>query len=88
MGTMDKLPECVRCHRAVRRNKDLYDVFERMHWACFHYEFEHDVAGDTLGDPDEACTDPACPARAFDPHPPPDFLSGGRPDADPELPPP
>lgn len=35
-----------------------------MHWACFHYEFEH-FAGE--GDPDEACGDPSCPARAFDP---------------------
>jgi len=42
-----------------------------MHWACFHDEFEH-FGGS--GDPDEACADPHCPARAFDPNPPPTFL--------------
>jgi len=57
-------PICVRCGRPVERNRDLYETFERMHWACFHYEFEHDVNGS--GDPDIACADPFCPARAFD----------------------
>ena len=28
-----------------------YDVFEQMHYVCFHYEFEHDPF-----DPDEECT--------------------------------
>jgi hypothetical protein len=32
-----------------------YEVFERMHWLCFHIMFEHD------GDPDEPCEDPSCP---------------------------
>lgn len=36
-------------------NHDAYDVFEGMHWLCFHLEFEHG------GDPDKACADPACP---------------------------
>jgi hypothetical protein len=54
----------------VRVNAAQYDVFERMHWVCFHYEFEHEVA-DPNRDPDEACEDPICPARAFDPAPPP-----------------
>jgi hypothetical protein len=54
-------PECQRCHRPVIRNRANYETFERMHWSCFHYEFEHD------GDPDVACGDPGCPARAFDP---------------------
>jgi hypothetical protein len=40
-----------------------------MHWACFHYEFEHGAAGNA--DPDIACADPSCPARAFDPNPQP-----------------
>ena len=40
-----------------------------MHWACFHYEFEHGLDGS--GDPDIACADPTCPARAFDPDPQP-----------------
>jgi hypothetical protein len=30
------------------RNREQYDTFERMHWSCFHYEFEH------AGDPDVA----------------------------------
>lgn len=57
--------ECQRCHRAVVINAAMYDAFDRMHWLCFHYEFEHD------GDPDAACEDPSCPARAFDPSPRP-----------------
>jgi hypothetical protein len=62
------LPTCVRCGRPVRRNKANYETFERMRWACFHYEFEHNGGA---SDPDEACRDPQCPARAFDDHPPP-----------------
>ena len=57
--------ECQRCRRAVVVNAAMYDVFERMHWSCFHYEFEHE------GDPDAACGDPSCPARSFDSSPPP-----------------
>ncbi|MDF4251410.1 hypothetical protein [Streptomyces sp. WMMB303] len=57
------LPVCVRCGRVVRVNADLYDTFERMHWVCFHYEFEHAV-GDPDRDPDQACDDPSCPMRA------------------------
>lgn len=40
----------------MKVNKEQYDVFERMHWLCFHLEFEH---GDY--DPDEACDDSGCP---------------------------
>ena len=46
----------------------MYETYERMHWSCFHYEFEH---GAGRADPDIACRDPACPARAFDPNPQP-----------------
>jgi hypothetical protein len=35
-------------------NRQLYNVFEQMHWLCFHLEFEHP------GDPDLPCTDPSC----------------------------
>ena len=63
---------CARCGRPVVRNKDSYETFEQMHWLCFHYEFEH-FNGE--GDPDEACGDPSCPARAFDPDPPPSWRS-------------
>jgi hypothetical protein len=37
------VPVCVRCGRPVRVNADQYEVFERMHWVCFHYEFEHEA---------------------------------------------
>ena len=57
---MNDAPLCVRCGRAVVRNRDSYDLFEKMHWSCFHYEFEHE------GDPDVACPDLACPARPVD----------------------
>jgi hypothetical protein len=46
---------CKRCNKPVTVNGDRYDIFEQMHWLCFHLEFEHD------GDPDEACGDPSCP---------------------------
>lgn len=62
----DDQPICVRCHRPVRKNASMYETYEKMHWVCFHYEFEH--GGDL--DPDQACADPACPARSFDAEPP------------------
>jgi hypothetical protein len=40
----------------ARRFKDEYDLFERMHWVCFHYAYEH---GDF--DMDEPCDDPVYP---------------------------
>jgi hypothetical protein len=46
---------CRRCEKPVVVNAESYDVFEQMHWLCFHLEFEHD------GDPDQACGDPGCP---------------------------
>lgn len=36
-----------------------YETFERMHYVCFHYEFEHDPA-----DPDEECTAGGYPSGA------------------------
>jgi hypothetical protein len=68
----DANPICVRCGRPVQQNRDHYDIFERMHWVCFHYEFEHD-GGE--GDPDVACADPSCPARAVDSSAPPSWLT-------------
>ncbi|WP_457325854.1 hypothetical protein, partial [Roseateles sp. P5_E11] len=44
---------CARCNLPVEKNAESYEVFERMHWLCFHLEFEHQ------GDPDEPCGDPA-----------------------------
>ncbi len=46
---------CVRCGKAVEENRNLFDTFEKMHWLCFHLEFEHE------GDPDKSCGDPSCP---------------------------
>jgi hypothetical protein len=57
-------PICVRCDRPVRASREQFDVFERMHYVCFHYEFAHDPA-----DPDEECKAGGCPSGA---------LAGGR----------
>ncbi|MDQ0059997.1 hypothetical protein [Paenibacillus harenae] len=46
---------CRRCGNPVKVYENDYDIFEGMHWICFHLEFEH---GDY--DPDEACDDPSC----------------------------
>lgn len=52
---------CKRCGHPVVVEADRYDVFEQMHWSCFHYEYEHDVDRD----PDDPCGD-VCPARLPD----------------------
>ena len=49
-------PICVRCNQPVRVNKEDYFTFERMHWLCFHLEYEHYPF-----DPDEPCNDLSCP---------------------------
>jgi hypothetical protein len=47
---------CVRCGKPVTANADKYELFEKMHWLCFHLEFEHDA------DPDSPCSDfSSCP---------------------------
>lgn len=63
-------PLCRRCNRPVVRSRETYEVYERMHYVCFHYEFEHDDY-----DPDAACRDPSCPSRQIDPDPPTDWLT-------------
>lgn len=55
---------CHRCHRPVEMSRDRFDVFEHMHYVCFHYEFEHDPA-----DPDEECAAGGCPSAAINPRP-------------------
>ena len=55
---------CQRCGRDVQISADQFEVFERMHYVCFHYEFEH---GDT--DVDQECDAGGCPSAS---------LSGGR----------
>lgn len=66
-------PLCVACGRPVVREESRYDVFEQRHWTCFHFDFEHGVSG-ASEDPDIACGDPNCPARAHDPNPRPTWL--------------
>jgi len=46
---------CTRCGKPVIKCYDDYELFEGMHWLCFHLEYEHDA------DPDEKCADPSCP---------------------------
>ena len=57
-------PPCRRCSRPVAVELDQYDVFEQMHYVCFHYEFEHDPV-----DPDEECSAGGCPSGAIHPRP-------------------
>jgi hypothetical protein len=52
---MNEQKICKRCNQPVVKNAESYDVFEQMHWLCFHLEFEHE------GDPDNPCGDPSCP---------------------------
>lgn len=47
-------PICVKCRKPVSRAENV-ELFEGMHWLCFHLEYEHEA------DPDEACQDPSCP---------------------------
>ncbi len=63
---MTRFPTCVRCGRPVEVSRHLYETFERMHWICFHYEFEH------AGDPDAPCADLGCPTRVDPAYPPED----------------
>ena len=46
---------CKSCGKPVVVFKEDYDIFEQMHWICFHLKYEH---GDY--DPDEPCDDPSC----------------------------
>lgn len=46
---------CKRCNNPVKNRKD-YEIFEGMHWLCFHLEYEHGEY-----DVDEPCDDPSCP---------------------------
>jgi hypothetical protein len=38
---------CIRCQKPVVVNRSQYETFEKVHWLCFHLEYEHDA------DPDE-----------------------------------
>lgn len=52
---------CRRCGGVVRVSASLYDVFEQMHYVCFHYQFEHGHGRDHERDPDEDCGLIGCP---------------------------
>jgi hypothetical protein len=69
MSSNEDAQLCLRCGRPVVVSRHHYETYERMHWICFHLEYEH---GDHR-DPDSACGDPGCPARAFDPKAPPSW---------------
>ena len=45
-------------------NRVSFDLFEQMHYVCFHYEFEHGGF-----DPDEECDDGGCPSTALSARP-------------------
>ncbi len=51
---------CRRCHRRVAVSAAEYDIFEQMHYVCFHYEFEHGEF-----DVDEECDAGGCPSAPF-----------------------
>ncbi len=51
----DDAPICARCGFAVTVNRENYELFEGMHWLCFHLQFEHHA------DVDAPCSDPSCP---------------------------
>jgi hypothetical protein len=53
MSTGDR--NCRRCGQTVE--SDQFDVFERMHYVCFHFEFEH------TGDVDQECGAGGCPSK-------------------------
>lgn len=55
---------CRRCSRPVVVEAARYEVFEHMHYVCFHYEFEDDPM-----DPDEECSAGGCPSAAVLPRP-------------------
>ena len=61
MSDVDHELRCRRCGRPVRINRDNYEIFERMHYVCFHYEFEHDLSN-LATDPDDDCGLPGCPS--------------------------
>jgi hypothetical protein len=67
-GMTDDLDACasddVACRLCV--NRDSYEIFERMHYVCFHCEFEHDPY-----DPDEECNADGCPSFRLDAPTPP-----------------
>ncbi|MET8999582.1 hypothetical protein [Amycolatopsis sp. NPDC004169] len=52
---------CRRCGLPVRMPRDNYDIFEQMHFVCFHYAFKHRF-GVPDNDPDQDCGLLNCPS--------------------------
>ena len=48
----------------MRTSADSHEVFEGMHYVCFHYEFEHGPI-----DVDEECSAGGCPSAQVTPRP-------------------
>jgi len=46
---------CKSCGKEVDDSEGAYEMFEGMHWLCFHLAFEH------YTDPDEPCESRLCP---------------------------
>jgi hypothetical protein len=50
----------MRCREPVESSRDDYELFERMHWDCFHFAYEHDLYGEVPQSTD--CGQPGCPS--------------------------
>lgn len=56
MNQVEPILKCRKCGKEIVKYKtDAAQIFEGMHWLCFHFEYEHE------GEPDEACSDFSCP---------------------------
>lgn len=51
---------CRSCGRSVANAREARDIFEGMHWVCFHYAFEHEISQPT--DVDADCGQAGCPS--------------------------
>jgi hypothetical protein len=56
MTQIEPILKCRKCRKEIVKFKnEAEEIFEGMHWLCFHFEYEHE------GEPDEACADYSCP---------------------------
>jgi hypothetical protein len=56
----DDAPICARCGLPVTVNRENYELFEHMHWLCFHLAYEHKA------DVDAPCSTQSCPWFVID----------------------
>ena len=59
---MAEASKCVRCARQVTVSAEQYETLERMHYVCFHYEYEHDRGARDGVDVDADCGLLGCPS--------------------------